>query len=248
MGHDFGRFVWHELISKDTEAAKGFYGELLGWTFSEMKMPNGTYTMIHRGEAPIGGITKPPMDGVPPHWAGYVSVKDVDATAKVVAKKGGKALMDAMDIPGVGRIQPVKDPQGGALFLFTAADGDRDPSTGHAAWHWSELWASDPDAAATFYEEVFGYTRDTMKMPQGNYHVMKNGEKPRAGVMKAMGDAPPHWAYYVHVDDVDASLARAKKLGGGLMGDPMEVPGVGRFGFVTDREGSALGLITPADK
>lgn len=248
MGHDFGRFVWRELMSRDFEAAKGFYGELLNWTYSEVPMPDGAYTMIHHGEAPIAGLTKPPMDEVPPHWAGYVSVEDVDATAAKFVKAGGASLMDAFDVPGVGRMAAVKDDQGGALLLFHAAEGDGEPTTGHGAWHWAELWAKDGAKAAKFYADVLGYQTETMAMPTGDYHVLKSGDAPRAGVMTAPGGAPTHWAHYVEVEDVNASVAKAKKLGGKLMGELMNVEGVGEFGFVADREGSVLGLITPAAK
>ncbi len=243
-----GRFSWHELLSRDPEGAEGFYGELLGWKFGTMAMGDaGDYRLVQLGEVPIGGITAPPSPVVPARGVGYVDVEDVDATAKKVTKLGGAALMDAFDVPGVGRIQPVRDPQGGVLMLFRSADEPQPGPTGHGAWHWAELWTSDPSAAAEFYAKAFGYERETRQMPGGTYVVLKSNGASRAGIMKAPApQMPVHWAYYVAVDDVDATLARAAKLGGKLEGDAMDVPGVGRFGFVVDREGARLGLITPA--
>lgn len=246
MGYDHGRFVWHELISEDTEAAKGFYGELFGWRFESMDMGEMQYLLVKCGEAAIGGLVPPPADGVSPHWVGYVSVADVDASAAALVEAGGVTLMDALDVPTVGRMQPVKDAQGAAFFLFHAADGDPEAPSGPGSFHWNELWAKDPAAAAAQYAALLGYTSRTMAMPDGDYHVLSSGEAPRAGVMAAPGGAPPRWTFYVRVEDVDATVARAKKLGGDLVGELMDVEGVGRFGFVRDREGVTIGVIAPA--
>lgn len=246
MAHDFGRFTWHELLSTDIEDTKGFYGELFGWKYEAMEMPQGVYTVIKVGDASIGGITTPP-EGVPGHWVGYVSVKDVDATAKKAKAAGGKALMDAFDIPSVGRMQPLADPEGSGFFVFHSEEGDHDPVTGDGTWHWNELWSKNPKKMANFYTELFGYSIETMEMPNGDYLIAKNGETPRGGIMGAPEGAPAHWAFYITVSDVDATVAKAKKLGGKLVGDLMQVPGVGRFGFVQDRQGTTLGVITPAD-
>jgi len=247
MTNDHGRFVWHELISGDHEGAKGFYGELFGWSFETMDMgPAGAYLLAKVGDVPIGGFAHPPAD-VPPHWVGYVSVDDVDAMAKAIVGAGGEALMDAFDVPGVGRMQPMKDPQGAAFFLMASeepSDGDAPSGVGH--WHWDELWAKDAAAAVEHYAGVLGYQSEAMTMPNGDYHILKTGEHMRAGVMDAPPGVPPHWAFYVRVEDVDATIAKAKQLGGEPIGELMDVEGVGRFGFVKDREGSTLGVITPS--
>ena len=53
-----GSFVWRELYTRDVEAAKAFYGALLGWTFEGVPMPdnNQTYWLARSGEAPVAGI------------------------------------------------------------------------------------------------------------------------------------------------------------------------------------------------
>src|SRR5258705_77333 len=50
-----GRFVWHELMTKDPKAAQDFYTKVVGWTTS--KFEGGTdYTMWMAGETPVGGV------------------------------------------------------------------------------------------------------------------------------------------------------------------------------------------------
>ncbi|MBT3401715.1 MAG: VOC family protein, partial [Rhodospirillaceae bacterium] len=69
---DHGTFYWNELSTTDIEGAKAFYGNLGGWSFSEMPMENGgTYHVAMLGEAPAGGIMGMPEgapEGTPPYW------------------------------------------------------------------------------------------------------------------------------------------------------------------------------------
>ena len=120
-------FVWHELYVKDSAAAKAFYGEVLGWTNSDMDMGEmGTYTMLHKDGVPVAGIMQmdgPHFDGVPPHWAVYVSVDDVDAKVEKAVSLGATILVPAMDIPGIGRMCLIQDTQGATVWLFKGSSG-----------------------------------------------------------------------------------------------------------------------------
>lgn len=114
-----GTWFWHELLTSDVRKAKSFYGKLFGWTTQPMKMPGMTYTMWKRGRSMHGGM----MDsknagGAPPHWMTYVQVDDVDASAKRVARLGGKVVAKPFDIPGVGRICVIADPTGAMISMI----------------------------------------------------------------------------------------------------------------------------------
>ncbi len=248
MARDQGRFVWFELVAKDHEKARAFYPELFGWKLDSFDMPGGeSYPMLKVGDTGVGGFMTPPKDGIPPHWVSYVSVDDVDATAKKIEKAGGKALMDAFDVAPVGRMQPVADPEGGTFMLFRPQEGDPSEVKGPGAFHWNELWAKDPKAALDFYSSVLGYTHESMKMPNGDYHVLKTGETARGGLMQSpSSDVPTMWLQYVEVEDCDATVSRAKKLGGSQVGNTMEVDGVGRFAIIKDPLGGVIGVIKPA--
>lgn len=248
MAAEYSRFVWFEHIAAERDQARTFYAEVLPWTIDDVEMGMAEpYPMIKAGEAPVGGFTAPPKDGIPPHWVGYLSVPDVAAAAAAITEAGGKALMDAFDVPNVGRMQPVADPQGGALFLFTPADGDQTAAEGPGSFHWHELWADDPQKAAAFYAETLGFETEATEMPTGTYYLLKSGDAPIAGIMKKPDAAiPTHWMPYVEVDNADDAVKRAASNGGELLGEVMEVPDVGRFGIVRDPLGATLGLITPA--
>ena len=119
----------------------------------------------------------------------------------------------------------------------------------HGTFYWNELRTTDPAGAAAFYAGLTGATVAEMAMPDGPYRVLLQGEKPVGGIM-AMAPGlppgtPPHWFGYLAVDDVDASCARVRELGGTVVMEPFEVEGVGRIAILLDVAGAAIGLITP---
>jgi len=247
MSYEHGRFVWFELLTKEVDKATAFYQESLPWRIEPIEMQDGSaYTMIQVGDTGIGGLLKPQGDE-PTAWVSYVSVADVDATAKKVKAAGGTTHMDAFDAPGVGRMQPVSDPQGGMFCLFKAETADPARVDGPGSLHWNELWTQDPSASIAFYEEVLGYTHDEMTMPNGTYYMFKDGEQPRGGMLKApSSDIPTMWLQYITVDDCDAALARAKQNGATVVAEPVDAEGVGRFGILRDPIGGMIGVIKPA--
>jgi predicted enzyme related to lactoylglutathione lyase len=64
-----GHFHWNELVTRDVEKAKKFYGDTIGWTFDGMPMPDGTYWVAKMGAAFVGGLF--PISG--PQWEGVRS-------------------------------------------------------------------------------------------------------------------------------------------------------------------------------
>jgi predicted enzyme related to lactoylglutathione lyase len=83
-------------------------------------------------------------------------VANVDETAKKVTAAGGTMHMDAFAVPGVGRMQPVSDAQGGMFCLFKAETADAQRVEGLGSLHWNELWTQDPKASLAFYRDPLG--------------------------------------------------------------------------------------------
>lgn len=240
-----GRFVWHDLMTSDVKAAAAFYGELFLWKTREVPLGPGTYTMISAGGRDIGGFMHlDPKHGVPNHWIAYCTVPDVDAAAKRAQELGGKVGVEPSDIPNVGRFAVLEDPQGGHLSPFKGTsempETEGLPATG--TFCWDELVTSDPAAALTFYETIYGWTHEDKDMgPMGTYHVLKRGDRMAGGIMKhPMPGSPTAWVTYVAVDDVDATVKRAESLKGKLVVPAQDIPGIGRFALIQDPTGAVI--------
>lgn len=117
-------FVWHEVYTPDAATAIKFYTEALDFGTTEMDMgPGGTYKMLTRDGKGVCGIwdtsKNDQMKDVPPHWATYLSVDDVDKRVQKAQEHGGTLVVPAMDVPTVGRMALIADPTGAHIWLFT---------------------------------------------------------------------------------------------------------------------------------
>lgn len=121
-----GAFSWSELMTTDPQAAAEFYRQLFGWSVETSDMgQQGSYRVVKVGDAAIGGIMAMPPDlpqGVPAHWGCYVTVDSVESTIERCTSLGGKVVAAPMDIPQVGRMAVIQDPQGAVLAIIAYAD------------------------------------------------------------------------------------------------------------------------------
>ncbi len=122
---------------------------------------------------------------------------------------------------------------------------------------WYELMTTDPQAAQSFYTDVIGWSTAPFEGAEIPYTLWMNGEAPVGGVMALPQEAsdqgaPPHWMAYVAVNDVDATAKKAVRLGGKIIVEPRDIPGVGRFAILHDPQGASIAIYrseqaTPAE-
>jgi predicted enzyme related to lactoylglutathione lyase len=257
--HSQGSICWHECGTRDAAAAKAFYTELFGWEAEDHDMPGdrgGAYTILRRDGRDVAGLYEmcgEHFEGVPPHWATYVWMDDIDGAAAKATELGGKVLQAPMDVPGVGRMAVVQDPQGAVLQLFKGVEHQgaavTDGSPG--SFCWSELCTTDTAGAGRFYGELVGWAAEEREMADGTkYTIFKSTGRMDAGMLPMTGEMwkgiPPHWKNYVAVADVDATAAKALELGGQVVVPPTDMAGVGRFTVLKDPTGAVLSAITMA--
>ena len=125
---------------------------------------------------------------------------------------------------------------------------DRFKRQGMISWH--ELMTGDVEGAKKFYAELLGWGFEEFPMEEGgSYWMAKVGEEEVGGIMGTPPDAagvPPHWGLYITVDDVDATVKKAEKIGAKVLVPPMDIPKVGRFAVLQDPQGAAFAIITYA--
>lgn len=114
-----GAFSWFELRTTDVHAAESFYTRLFGWT-TEPWSGESSYSLIKVGDKEVGGIAPSSSEAAKPSgWGIYVTVTDVDETARKVPEFGGKVLVQPTDIPRVGRYCIIEDPLGAVITAIT---------------------------------------------------------------------------------------------------------------------------------
>lgn len=254
MANRHGEFIWYELMTKNSEQAKVFYEAVVGWTMGERAPGDMDYRMIAAGADFVGGLFKLTDEmcaqGAHPAWLGYVGVEDVDSTLSKLVQLGGKVLMPAWDIPEVGRIAMVADPQGAPFYIMRGAvEGGTStsfsPSTlGHCSWN--ELATSDPEGALKFYGELFGWqSTEAMPMDEGRqYHFLDhNGQRIGAISPFLQEGRSPGWMYYFSVRNIDEAMANTAAGGGRVLTGPHQIPGGDYIFLGSDDEGAAFALV-----
>ena len=116
-----GVFIWDELGTTDADGAQRFYEEVFGWTTNDMGPDYGGYRVFNRGETGIAGLMTLPDASLPPHWQPYVQVDDPDAVVARAGELGGSTLAEPMDVPNVGRLAVLQDPQGATFGILRPA-------------------------------------------------------------------------------------------------------------------------------
>lgn len=113
---------------------------------------------------------------------------------------------------------------------------------------WFECGSKDAPKSKSFYTRLFGWNAKDVPMPgdAGIYTLLKVGDADFAGLYQMSGprfeDVPSHWLNYVAVDNVDETAKQAGALGGQVMAEPMDIPGVGRMAVIKDPTGAVIAI------
>lgn len=246
-----GRFSWVELLTTDPAAAQAFYQKVVGWGATRMDGGPVEYTLFTSGERPVAGLMALPPDaaaqGAPPSWLGYVEVPDVDATLDQAVKLGAQVIAPAMDIPQAGRFAVFQDPQGAVIGILTSAmplAAETDPAPLEFSWH--ELTTSDQRGAISFYEQLFGWEKQSEADmgDMGVYYMFGRDRFMYGGIMTKPPEAPgTYWSHYVRVaDSADAAAERAVQLGAKIIVPLTDVPGGDRIAVLSDPQGAVFAV------
>lgn len=253
-----GDFIWYELMTTDAEGAKAFYDAVVGWDIGPGVAEFGGYRMIGRSDGGFAGGILPITDdmqqhGSRPRWLGYIHVEDVDAAVGAIEAAGGKTWMAATDIPSVGRVALVTDPQSAPFYVMKPTPPANNPDARSDVFSaseqqrvgWNELQTSDVDAARGFYGDQFGWTSDEF-MPMGEmgeYRFFARGGTRLGAIFNAGHGQPPHWRFYIRVPSIDAAKQVAEEHGATIHMGPHQVP-TGDYVIIgSDPQGAEFALV-----
>jgi predicted enzyme related to lactoylglutathione lyase len=251
-----GTPCWIDLGTPDQDAATEFYSSLFGWSVEEDENAEqtGGYRVATLKGGAVGGVMKLMQEGQPPAWATYVSVEDADATTAKAREAGGTVVVEPMDVLDYGRMAILADPTGAVFGLWQpgkniGAGRVNEPG----AFSWSELNTRDPEAARSFYSDVFGWSLEDKEFEGvGTYTTIAVDGRAVGGLVditnRVPEEVPAHWLVYFGVEDADATASKAGELGGAVAFGPQDIPGVGRFAVLQDPFGATFAVIAPEEQ
>ena len=136
--------------------------------------------------------------------------------------------------------------------------GPADHTPGHGSFCWTEIACTELSKCKPFYENVFGWDFKTSENAGSEMQYLEfssSGQPyPDAALYEMFPEMfggmemPAHIALYVSVDDIDASVEKARSLGASVLFGPYDIPKVGRMAVVTDPAGANISMITLAER
>ena len=249
-------FCHADLNTTDVQAARNFYGTLLGWDFTETQLEGQSVHSMGRidGHAVAGMAQLSPEAleaGMRPGWAPYVHVANADRTLAVGEEAGGVTVMPPFVVEDSASIAVMMDAVGVEVALFQAgtqigAGIVREPG----AMAWFGLLTGDRSAAAAYYRTVFGWETEQDRDQQEYTLFVGNQDRPHEWrCVAGAEDGPPAWLspvplwlVYFQVADIDASMQLALELGAQTP-DAIRPASAGRIVRLLDPQGVPFGLV-----
>ncbi|HJV83777.1 VOC family protein [Noviherbaspirillum sp.] len=119
-----------------------------------------------------------------------------------------------------------------------------------------EMPYENQDRMASFYESAFGWQTKNLGQEMGNYVIATTTETDEAGPKRPGaingGFYPknPEWpaqhpSVVIAVTDIKESSRKVSESGGQVLGEPMEIPGVGQYVSFIDTEGNRVSMLQP---
>lgn len=247
-----GTFCWPELVASDAGKAKEFYSKLFGWVINDVPISDDqVYSMANLNGKEAGALyqmwTEQAEEGVPTHWASYVSVANVDEVVKKAESSGGTIIVTPMDVFDAGRMAAIMDPTGAMISVWQPHKHiGATVVNEHGALVWNELATNDTEMAKEFYTDLFGWDAQDMDFNGMTYTMFMNGDRPAAGMLpiqKEWEGMPPAWSVYFAVNDCDSTVEQAKTLGGEVVVPAFNIPEVGRMAFLKDSQGAVFAVL-----
>jgi hypothetical protein len=235
-----GSVRWFGLLTEDAAAARAFYTDLFGWQME--RTSSGGYVAVHDGQ-PMAGITQigrttPEVNEAT--WLVGVVVSDLPESVATARRLGARVLRDVSRAEGFAQWAVIEDPQGAQVLLMVPErplGGVQAPGN----WVWAELWTTDQEASSRFYSQVIGWEYVELDRPDGAYPTFQSAGEARAGLVPIeKGTMETEWAPYIGVANLEATLARARELGGKVLLEPNQEIYDGRVAALADPTGVAF--------
>jgi uncharacterized protein len=243
-----GTPCWVDYGASDVDAAKDFYGRLLGWEWTGGDPEYGGYTTATRhGEAAagLGPLTNP---GDSPGWTTYFATDDARATAARIREAGGTVVVEPMEVGPMGTMVIAFDPQGNAFGLWQSGQHTGFRIYGEpGSLVWNEAAVDDPVKAREFYAAVFGFTFEQMPMDGMDYTTFATGGNPLGGLGGVTPELPKGWAVCFSVANTDEAVDAVQAAGGKVL-MPAEDTEFGRFAVVADPWGAPFSVMQEPPK
>lgn len=237
-----GTPCWVDYGAADVDAAKTFYTDVLGWTYTGGEEEYGGYLTCESSGRGAAGMAPQTDPSDPPKWTTYFATSDAEAAVAGINEAGGKVVVPPMEVGPMGSMLIALDPEGNPFGLWQAGQ-----HTGVRIFNepgslvWNEAAVEDQQAAQSFYGAVFGFHFDELEGMDG-YATFAVDDWPLGGLGRHQSGSPKGWTCCFAVTSTDDAVA-AVEQGGGRVTVAAQDTQFGRFAVVEDPWGAAFSVM-----
>jgi uncharacterized protein len=242
-----GTPCWVDYSATDVEAAQSLYAAILGWDYTPANEEFGGYRTCLRNDRGAAGMMPKMEADQPSAWVTYFATDDSEKTAELITTHGGTIIAGPHPVGTLGTMIIALDPQGAVFGTWQAAD-----HTGVGIYNepgalvWNEAAMPDPEAAKSFYGDVFGFSFEAIPEAEG-YSTFSAGGGPLGGIGGHEPGSPQGWMTCFSVESTDAAADTVAKAGGTVHTPPQDTP-YGRFAVLADPWGAVFEVMQPAEE
>jgi predicted enzyme related to lactoylglutathione lyase len=247
-----GVCCWTELRTTNVARATEFYGDLFGWSAREIVVAptNESYTIVGVGGLALAAVC--PRDagqssGARDYWRFYAALKGRARASSLDGRAVRPSVKREPSITRAGRWASPEHPLGAIFAATRAASQFGDEGALQSAVMWIDLGGDAAPESAAFFRAFFDLADED---PGGRLLLNQGAMSAATGLLMLGGSSSrlPPWSVGFAVTDCDATLRRARTLGGQVAAPAEMVENVGRAAAVVDPQGAVFVCWEPQDR
>ena len=237
-----GKLIWADLYTSDVKESLDFYTDTFGWTVRKFGKDNDKYHLLYDGEQAIAGVLSRSAQRNKTEtalWIGSISTDSVQTRALSASNNSAKIILAPHNFALYGERAVIADPQGGIIAFLDISDADKAQRKISQKWNWAQLFSTDTQKAAAFYQSTFDYNIEEVAQSQGNYYLSQDGEVNASIVnLPASFEQRDRWVNFVEVNSLADTVSKAVKNGAEIIYQPKDR----HLAIIADPNGALLGL------
>ena len=237
-----GKLVWADLYTGDVDASLKFYRDTFGWTVRAFAKKQANYHIFYDGEQPIAGVLardskRNKTDNA--LWVGSIDTDNVSSRSELAAKHNASIIMAPHEFTLYGKRAVLADPQGGVIALLELDLSNKNHKKISTKWDWAQLFSTNTQQAALFYQNAFDYTIESINEKDDNFFLIQ-ANRVQASIVKLPEsfEQRDRWVNFVEVNNLKTTVAKATANGATVIYQPADKG----LAIISDPNGALLGL------
>ena len=240
-----GKLVWADLYTGDVDASLKFYRNTFGWTVKEFAKDKAKYHILYDdGQAIAGVLARDPKRNKTDNalWVGSIDTDNVSDRIELAANNNASIILPPHDFKLYGKRAVLADPQGAVLALLEIDLSNKNHNEISTKWDWAQLFSTNPQQAALFYQNSFSYLIEPIKSKADSFFLIQ-ANMVQASIVKLPEsfEQRDRWVNFVEVANLDTILSKATTNGATVIYQPADKG----LAIIVDPNGALLGLIQP---